>query len=216
MNKLSKEKRDRIILILIGGVGVAAGIWYFIMGPQKAAISDYRDRIEHTQEKLLRAERLTRRDLQIRADLEELRAKISAAEGQMIPAEQVEVSGKKWLLDQLNAFTQNRYDLTLRNLSDPTVGKQFLHLPGMVYSAAAYRVDLHGHYHEFGRFLADFENSFPYLSIQNLQVSPIATPMGAQTGFVDRLEGGFQNADDREKLIVSMRIVLLFRPGNVR
>jgi hypothetical protein len=210
MNKLSKEKRDRIILILIGGAGLAAGIWYFILGSQSAALADYRDRIERAQDRLVKAERLTRRDLQIQTSLKELREKIAGAEGQMVPSD--EVAGKKWFLDQLNAFIQNRYDVALRNLSDPMVGKQYLLLPGMTYSAAAYNVELHGYYHEFGRFLADFENSFPYLSIQNLQINP----MGAQAISVDRPEFGAGDSDEREKLIVRMTVVLLFRPGNVR
>jgi hypothetical protein len=214
MNKLSKEKRDRIILILIGGAGLAIAIWYSVLGSQKEVIASYDDRIESTQDRLFRAERMTRRERQINADLELLRKKIAAAEGQMHPAE--EANGRKWLLDQLGAFIQNRYDVTLRALSDPTIGSSLLNTPGMPYSAAAYRVEFHAYYHEFGRFLADFENSFPYMSIHNLQVSPVATPGvgGGQTLPVDRQEIASSKPEEREKLVFSMFIVLLFRPGN--
>jgi hypothetical protein len=70
-------------------------------------------------------------------------------------------------------------------------------LPDFPYKAADYKVDGAAHYHEFGRFLADFENSYPYMRIQNLNLFP---DMSSTT-------------DDHEKLIFQMEIVTLVKPS---
>ena len=130
-------------------------------------------------------------------------------EGQLIPQEQV--GGRKWLLDKITAFVQNKYDLTVTRLSDPDVNKRYLPLPKMDYSAVSYMVDVRGLYHEFGRFLADFENANPYLSIQKVQMSPVATPSAATGSVGDSAEDLSQGAN-REKLSITMRVVVPFRP----
>jgi hypothetical protein len=68
--------------------------------------------------------------------------------------------------------------------------------PTFPYQAAAFGVRGKGYYHDIGKFVADFENSFPYMRIQNLELAP---------------DGGAQAADD-ETIQFRMEIVTLIKP----
>ncbi|WP_310582835.1 hypothetical protein [Deinococcus sp.] len=53
------------------------------------------------------------------------------------------------------------------------------------------------HYQDFGRFLADFENNFPCIRVQNIELDPV---------------GAIAGSDHREKLNFKMELVTLVRP----
>ena len=46
------------------------------------------------------------------------------------------------------------------------------------YPAATFTVRGSAYYHSFGRFLADFENRFPYFRVQNLSLGTLAEAGG--------------------------------------
>jgi hypothetical protein len=75
-------------------------------------------------------------------------------------------------------------------------------LPQFPYDAAIFTVGGNGHYHDFGKFLADFENKNPYFYVQNLSLRTAA-------------EAGPEIAAARigkEKLLFKMDIVALIKP----
>ena len=39
------------------------------------------------------------------------------------------------------------------------------------YKWAKFHITGEGHYHDFGKFIADFENAFPFFRIENLDIS---------------------------------------------
>src|SRR5437667_30229 len=63
-----------------------------------------------------------------------------------------------------------RHDVKIIETTRPVKGDVGL-LPQFPYQAAIFTVRGAGHYHDFGKFLADFENSFPYFRVQNLSLS---------------------------------------------
>ena len=212
MNKLPREKRDKIILIAVGTLALCAAFWYFAITAQQAALDKYADSIREAQEKIFKAELQINRAASRQLELAALREQIAQAEARMIPVEQV--TGNKWLFDTLvNFIAQHKHDVRPTSLSnDPVVGKQFLLLPKFAYTAAAYDLEMQGYFHAFGRFLADFENSFPYINIQKLQLWPLATPsagIGPSTDVQDELLG----SAEREQLKIAMKVVVLFKPA---
>jgi hypothetical protein len=211
MNKLPKEKRDKIILIAVGVLIIGAAFWYLVISNQNASLKKYRDNILDVQSKLHKAELLTRRAALVDADLAKLRTEVAAAEAEMIPLEQL--SGKKWLYDTLFGFIKDKHPVTLTGLSnDPVIGKQFLLLPKFAYSAAAYDVELRAYYHDFGKFLAAFENSFPYMNVHQIQMWPLATPKAA-SGPVGDAPEDLLTGSEREQLRITMKVVVLFKPA---
>ena len=68
-------------------------------------------------------------------------------------------------------------------------------LPAFPYNQLSVSVNGTAYYEDLGKFLADFENRFPCMRIQNLNLEPGYGP----------------NADDREKLTFHMDIISLTR-----
>lgn len=210
MNRLSQEKRNQILLIVAGALVVCGGLWYFVIGMQGETLSKHRDGKRDLEDKIFRAQSRIRRARAVSEELAELQEKVSEAESQMIPVEQL--NGRKWLSDKLKNFGKDKYAVRFINLSnDPMTGDQFLLLPKFAYSAAAYEVEMRAFYHDFGKFLADFENSFPFMRIQNLTMWPLATPNAASGPAPDTPED-LMNSDDREQLGIGMRLVVLYKP----
>jgi hypothetical protein len=73
-------------------------------------------------------------------------------------------------------------------------------LPRFPYKAALFNVRGTAYFHDLGKFLADFENSFPYIRVQNLELEPAASSSATSTG-------------DAEKLAFRMEIVTLINPN---
>ncbi|MBM3839818.1 MAG: hypothetical protein FJ398_17970 [Verrucomicrobia bacterium] len=213
MNKLSREKRNQLIAVASGVLVLCLALWYFVVRAQQETIEKTRTSIDDVGSKIEKGQRLVKRRTLIEAELTELGAQIAEAEAQMLPLEHL--SGKKWILDKLLNFIKDQYDVTLMDLSNtPLTGKQFLLLPKFdPYSAAAYKVEMRGFFHEFGRFVADFENSFPYMRILDLEMWPLATPAAARVASPD-LSDELLNSEAREQLRISLRIVVLFKPAN--
>jgi len=212
MNKLSREKRNQLIAVASGVLVVCAALWYFVVRSQHETIEQTRTSIDDVGSKIEKAQRLVKRRTMIEAELAELGQQIAESEAQMLPVEHL--NGKKWMFDKLVNFIKDRYDVTLMDLSNnPLIGKQFLLLPKFEpYSAATYKVEIRGFFHEFGRFVADFENSFPYMRILDLEMWPMATPAAAKVATAD-LSDELLNSEAREQLRISMRIVVLFKPA---
>jgi hypothetical protein len=72
--------------------------------------------------------------------------------------------------------------------------------PKFPYKAAAFNVRGSAYYHDLGQFLADFENSFPYARIQNLEIEPGAVSASGTA--------------ETEKLSFRLEIVTLINPNN--
>jgi hypothetical protein len=43
-------------------------------------------------------------------------------------------------------------------------------IAGFPYKWAKFHITGEGHYHDFGKFIADFENAFPFFRIENLDI----------------------------------------------
>ncbi len=215
MNKLSKEKRDKLILIGAGTLVVIGLLWYMLIGAQKIALAKVQESTENAQDKLEKAEARLKGAGRVQAQLAEIRGKLAEFENRMIPTEQL--TGNKWLLDTLTEFVRsNRFDVRPTAMSkDPIIGKQFLILPNFDYSAAEYIVEVHAYYHEFGKFLAALESHFPFFHLQSLQITPLATSPVKTTATADQPEGALSKAD-QERLNISMKLVLLFKPAGLR
>ena len=93
---------------------------------------------------------------------------------------------------------RGRHDVKIIEVTRPVKGDVGL-LAQFPYQAAIFTVRGTGYYHDFGKFLADFENSFPYFRVQNLSLAPGSDAPAAGTGV--------------ENLSFRMEIVALIKPG---
>jgi hypothetical protein len=103
-----------------------------------------------------------------------------------------------WIILTVNTFKEN-YGVEIPQFSREVAAEvgMFAKFP---YRAAVFHLRGTARYHEFGRFVADFENAFPYMRIQNIELDPsAASAANAQ--------------NDPERLAFRMEIVALVNPN---
>lgn len=189
MNKLSKAKKQQIALVLLAAATIMAGLWMFVIKSQYQRLEAIAKKTAAMQEKVNKGEMLLKKADQVEADLEADAKALEEIENGMASGDIY-----LWLINTVNRFNASQ-KVTLVDFPRETVGEVGL-LPKFPYKAATFPVRGTGYFHDIGRFLADFENSFPYVRIQNLDLTP----------------AGKSTADDAEKLNFKFEIVALVKP----
>jgi hypothetical protein len=96
-----------------------------------------------------------------------------------------------WTYDMLRRFKQP-YTVDIPEVGHPSVGDVDL-LPTFPYKQSSFSVNGTAYYHDLGKFIADFENNFPYARIVDLAIEPSGTA---------------------EKLSFRMQIIVLVKPNS--
>jgi hypothetical protein len=169
MSKLSKEKRDKLILVALGAIGVAGALYTFVLSNQKDELFSLQSRIASTRDKLSKAERLAKSGRTIEESLSETREKLLAKEKDMVPEGQEFYTFFK-------LFDQFRNQSKLETSFIGTIGKPEFENPGVLpkvpYRAAVFPIKANGYYQQIGKFISDFENAYPYMRVQTLHLQP--------------------------------------------
>jgi hypothetical protein len=190
MNRLSKEKRNQLILVLLGTLFVLGVIGFAVIRPQYSSL----DNIARTKKaELVKLQQI--KDTIKKAD--ETANKLADTSYSLVQAENDIASGDvfAWLNDSIRRF-KITYKVEIPTISQPAVGDVDL-IPQFPYKQA--RISLNGvaFYHDLGKFISDFENTFPHMRVINLTVEP-ANAGGA----------------DAEKLSFRMDIVALVKTAS--
>lgn len=194
MNKLSKEKRKQLVFVALGTLGVLAGIWLGLIRAQQRSLGTIALAREDAQRKLQRMETDVRNIGQLASDLADATNHLAALERGMASGDLY-----NWVIDAVREFRLKLpYKVEIPEFS-PIDGPRDVSLfPSFPYKQASLTVRGSALFHDFGRFLADFENQFPHIRVQNLTLEPVAGAFGA----------------DKEKLAFRMDIVMLVKPGS--
>ncbi|MHC1764800.1 MAG: hypothetical protein AB9869_10940 [Verrucomicrobiia bacterium] len=204
MNKLSKEKRDRVLLVAIGTCAILAAFYLLIVTGQRTALADYATQIDAEQQKLDKAERWLRMAPTIETRLNTIHKDLEAKQEDMAPVDKF-----KWFYNTLESALA-RHKVQLVDITrEPELGEVGV-LPKFPYRTATFGVKLLASFHDYGTFLAEFENRFPYMRVQNLQIEPKveADAESSQAVPLARRPPG-----SGETLDITMRVVTLVRPG---
>lgn len=194
MKNLPKEKRDKLILLCIGTLVVMAGLYYGLITIQKKTLADTLKKQGEQGTKLSNAQRLTSLSGQIEKNLEAVTARLKDIESTM-PSGDI----YSWSILTVNTFKE-KYQVEIPQFSKEVQSEvgMFAKFP---YRAATFSLRGTAFYHDFGRFLADFENTFPYMRIQNIELEPNAANNSV-------------NPADAEKLAFKMDVVTLVNVPN--
>lgn len=186
MNKLPKEKRDRIILIGMGALMVIIGLWFGLISAQQKALKLVARQIADEIDKVEKGERLIKSGPKLQEHFEAVAQALKTKEDVMASGDLY-----SWFYKTLKNF-QTNYRVEILDIKDQQLGDIKL-LPNYPYKAVTFTVNMAGYYHDLGKFLADFENHFPYMRVQNVLIKQAenATP------------------EEQEKLSCKMDIVLL-------
>jgi len=193
MKSLSKEKRDRIILIAVVTLIISVATWMGLVSSQQKNLDHIDRQISEQTGKVDNAGRLIKSMSELQENLDEVNKNLLAIEESMASGDLY-----SWLILKVNHFRSNRnVDIPQFSRETPTsVGV----LPSFPYKAAMFNLRGTAFYHDFGKFVADFENAFPYLRVQNIELESAANSSATSTS-------------DPEKLAFEMEIVALINPN---
>lgn len=190
MSKLPKEKRDKILLTAIITLAASAAIWLLLISPQRQTLTAVRAEIQKSDEQLARGNATLKTQAAVDEQFGQATRSLQERETAMAAPNDM----YSWLIQTLNTFRANyRVEIPQFGRELPAEVGIF---PKFPYRAALFSVRGTAHYHDFGKFLADFENAFPFIRIQNIELTPTAETSG----------------ETREKLSFKLELLTLVRP----
>ena len=190
MNKLSKEKQTRLILVVLVTLAVLSGLWLGLINFQQKYLRDLAVKKDAARATLDKQELRIRNADRLEAEVIEATKKIAELEEDMAPGDPV-----SWLFGKIQVFKLPYKGVEIPQISAPGETKDFL--GKFPYKQAAFSVGGTAYFHDLGKFIADFENHFPYFRIVNLDLTP--APGAAES--------------DKEKLTFNFQIVTLVKPS---
>ena len=176
--KLSKEKKQHLVLVVVITLAALAALGLGVVKRQFEYLGRLAVAKETTTKKLHTVEEAVKRIKQIQAELAENRKalveqEIDVADGDLY----------SWVINTLRKFSAD-YKVEIPQKSGITGPSEMTMLPSFPYKQASITVLGTAHYHELGRFIAEFENQFPHIRVLNLAVE-VAPASG--TGEVEKL-----------------------------
>jgi Tfp pilus assembly protein PilO len=196
MNKLSKDKRDKLILICLAVVGVISVLYFFVLSDMKDEQATLGTKIFSIKDKIDKSDRLMKHQRDLQARLDGLKQSLELREVEMPRPGEDHV----WFLKIMEA-RRTKYNLDISDIRNPEAWDPGV-LPKFPFKGVSFNVTIVGAYADFGKFLADFENDFPYMRVQLISIvpdSPIAPP------------GTTAVADDGGKLRFNFRVISLIK-----
>ncbi len=190
MSKLSKEKKQHLVLIVVGTLAILAAFGYLFIKGGYDKLSSLEQKKIAAREKLEQMETATKRVKEVEQIFADTRQSLTEKETSMASGDLY-----SWMFTTLRRF-QRSYKIEIPQIS-PVVSGDVVLLAKFPYKQATVSVGGSAHYHELGRFIADFENVFPHMRISNLTLDLNSSP----------------TSGDYEKLAFKMEITSLIKPG---
>jgi Tfp pilus assembly protein PilO len=188
--KLPKDKRDKLILVIMITVAGVLGLWFGLIKFQQNNLEDLAARKEKAEADLARVDKTIKNAENIDAELATTSKQLAIFEENMAPGDVY-----LWMVQNIRRF-KLPYKVEIPQFSQPEI-KEMTLLPKFPYKQATLTVGGTAFYHDLGKFLADLENEFPHFRVLNLDIEPMPAAMGAE----------------KEKLSFKMDIVTLIKPG---
>lgn len=200
MKNLPKEKRDRLILIAVGALVTMFAVYYGVIRTQRKTLEVIAKNYAKEEQRVSNGQRLASTTTELQKKLEAAQEKLKSIETTMASGDMY-----SWIILTMNSFKENGgYKVEI-----PQFSREVPCDVGMIarfpYRAAAFNVRGTAFYHDFGRFVADFENTYPYMRIQNIDLEPAG--VSASTS----LQGG---SEDGERLAFKMEVITLVNPNS--
>jgi Tfp pilus assembly protein PilO len=189
MNKISKEKRSQMFMALLLTAGVIAGLWFGLISYQKSKSEQLAKKINALDDQIKLVQKTVAEANKVGADLQGCTEKLDAIENSMASGDLF-----SWMVSTLKQFNVASYKVEVPQYGAPIVADVNM-IPSFPYRQATVAVGGMAYYYDLGKFIADLENHFPYMRVQNLTLEPA--------------QGG--NSDEKEKLNFRMEVVALVK-----
>lgn len=192
---LSAEKKQHLVAVGMGTVMVLAVVYFLLISPAQEALKKLEAQSVEAEKKYSEADRLVKRTQAVHDEYDRLNEHLNGIEAGMVGGDQVQ-----WIRSiELKFRTQAPYKVEIPNLPFRGLGKMSM-IPDFPYKTAAYGFSGTAFYHDLGKYIADWENQFPYMRVLNLDISP------------EDAAGVSSGSDEREKLSFTFEVSALVKP----
>ena len=174
MKSLSKEKRDQLILVVLLTCGALAGLWFGLIRFQEAHLEELAANRRGAEARLEQVRQAIEN-----ADLVE--TQLADATQRLAKVETTMASGDlyAWTINTIRQFKPG-YRVEIPQFGQIDGPKEMNMLAGFPYKQANMTISGTAFYTDFGKFIADFENQFPYMRVLNLSLEPVPAMAGAE------------------------------------
>ena len=185
-----REKRTQFILVILCALVALGLIGFLLVRPQYRTLSDLAKKENVARAKLQQIKDTIQKAGDTTTQLTNVTSNLSRAEEDMASGDIY-----AWSFDTIRKFKAS-YRVDIPTVGQPSLGEVDV-LPQFPYKQIRVSISGTAHYHDLGRFIADFENTFPHIRVVNFTVEPVNTT-----------EPG------NEKLSFKMDIVALVKPNS--
>jgi hypothetical protein len=172
MIKITKTQRGQLIGVGIGAVAVMAGLWYFVVRAQgaelRATIASSAKLGARRREEYTVVHQAEQTGLELTNCLEKLHQREAGFAPEHEPYSWMRAVMDRFYLPPNGSHPYR----TVSNIDfkQPEITEKGI-IAAFPYKWAKFHITGEGRYHDFGKFIADFENAFPYFRIQDLDIS---------------------------------------------
>ena len=189
MKRLSREKRNQLITVILVTLAILALIGFGLIRPQYDSLSNIAKDRKAADNKLQSIKHAITNSEAIANEWNETTYALAHAEEDMASGDLY-----SWTYDTIRHFKQS-YRVEIPEVGHPTIGDVDL-LASFPYKQIQFVINGTVYYHDLGKFIADFENSFPHSRMVHLVVEPAPSP-----------------DSNSEKLSFRMEIIALVKPN---
>jgi Tfp pilus assembly protein PilO len=169
MNRISPAKRNELILVILGTATLLVLVYLFLISPEKKEITRKSMEIKENRQKLEDMQTAIKNAADIAAQYGDYSNRLAQAESDIAAGDIY-----AWTYDTIRRF-KSSYHLDIPGLGQPSSSDVDL-MPGMAYRQVKVPLSGTGYYHDLGKFVADFENTFPHMRLVNLGLDPSPGP----------------------------------------
>ncbi|NOS70033.1 MAG: hypothetical protein HOP33_08890 [Verrucomicrobia bacterium] len=191
-SKLSKEKRNQLILVVVMTLAVLAGIGFGLIRYQYASLARMDDKQAEIVKKLAQMKDSIKGKEHIKQAMEQAASNLAGKEVGMARGDLF-----AWFNDVVRKYKIG-YKVEIPQISPNTPPAPCSLIPKFPYKQTSITVAGTGYYHDIGKFISDFENDYPFIRILNVNLELNPSPA---TG-------------EREKLSFRLELVALVKPNS--
>jgi hypothetical protein len=171
--KLSKDKRNQFILAVACALAAIALMWMELIQPRYVALARAVANQKNAQQKLESIQNEIGHADKIVADMNSVTQTLADAESDMASGDLY-----SWTYNTMRVF-RAQYPVAIPQIGHPEVSPVDL-LPSFPFKQVKFAVTGTAYYHDLGRFIADFENTYPHIRVANLEIQPGDSNDGAE------------------------------------
>ncbi len=188
MKRLSPAKRNQLIGVMLAALALMSGVYFLLIAPQKSENLKLQRQIQDRQADAAKYKTVIDEALSSSNQLATLSCQLASQEKDVAAGDVY-----AWIYDTIHRFKENHH-VTIPTISQPTISDVDL-IPNFPYKQVRLSLFGTGYYHDIGKFVSDFENTFPHMRLVNLAI------------------GTTDSTDDSEMLSFHVEVVALVKPN---